>query len=558
MHSDSLPSPSSTSESLAALYEQIGDQGASLACIRHAIEMERQHGDAEDCDAEQTDSLTEAPSEAHQDDRFGFLWSGLGWGAGYGFLDLSRLRDRDVSRRPLLAIIVLTGLVIAWFLPAPEGLSPSAMHVLVTIVGLVALGFLDVLPNHILSMLLIAAWVVFGVVPADVAASGFASSTWFLLLASMAIGAAVARSGLLYRGAVELVRRLPASHPIRCLTLAALGVVLSPGMPDPAGRVMLATPLAQDIADTLRYPDRSQGSAGLALATYIGFGMMGALFLTGSTGGLIAYGLLPAEARAEMNWVKWFMSALPTFLILFVLTIGFVLIRYRPDGPDELPEATLALQGRVLGRMSRDEWSVLAVLGLLLIGFSTQALHGIGPAWLAVGAVGVLFLLGALDDGALRDGVNLGLLLYVGVILGFAAVFAHVQLDAWLVQNLTGLTGVIGGSAVVCLLVVIGLVAILSITLRPNPIALLLAVALFPTAASVGVHPWVVMFTAMLANNLWLYPQQNVLYQAAYFATGERAFSHEQARPLAFAYPAFVLVALLASIPFWRWMGLIG
>ncbi|MDF3043622.1 MAG: crp 3, partial [Thermomicrobiales bacterium] len=72
------------------------------------------------------------------------------------------------------------------------------------------------------------------------------------------------------------------------------------------------------------------------------------------------------------------------------------------------------------------------------------------------------------------------------------------------------------------------------------------------------VHPWIVMFTAMLANNLWLYPQQNVLYQAAYYATGERSFSHEQARPLAFAYPAFVIIALLASIPYWRWLGLIG
>jgi TRAP-type C4-dicarboxylate transport system permease large subunit len=212
----------------------------------------------------------------------------------------------------------------------------------------------------------------------------------------------------------------------------------------------------------------------------------------------------------------------------------------------------------VLGRLSRDEWSVIAILGLLLVGFSTQALHGIGPAWLAVAAVGLLYLLGAIDDAALRDGVNLGLLLYVGVILGFAAVFAHVGLDAWLVQRLTGLTGLIGGSAVVCLLIVMALVAILAITLRPNPIALLLAVALFPAAGSAGVHPWVVIFAAMLANNLWLYPQQNVLYQAAYFATGERSFSHEQARPLAFAYVAFVFVATLASIPFWKWLGLIS
>src|SRR5215217_8987707 len=118
---------------------------------------------------------------------------------------------------------------------------------------------------------------------------------------------------------------------------------------------------------------------------------------------------------------------------------------------------------------------------------------------------------GALDDAALRDGVNVGFLLYVGVILSFAGVFAHVGLDDWLVQSLTGLSGVIAGRPIVCLLLVAGMAAVISITLRPSPIVLLIAAALVPTATSAGVHPWVVMFTAMLANNLWLYPQQNVL-----------------------------------------------
>jgi CRP-like cAMP-binding protein/di/tricarboxylate transporter len=543
---------------LAALYEQIGDEGASLECLRHAMHLEHEHGSIFDCDSSEQQSLTEAPSDREQSRRFGLLRRGLGWGAGYGALIVSRIRNRALPVRPLLALGVLALVAVAWSLPVSAGLSAAGMHVLLTVGTLVLLGFLDVLPNHLLALVLIAVWVVMGIAPAEAAASGFASPTWFLLLASMAIGAAVARSGLLYRGAVELVRRLPASYRMRCLTLGALGVVLSPGMPDPAGRVMLATPLAQDISETLRYPERSQGSAGLALATYIGFGMLGPLFLTGSSGALIAYGLLPAEAREQIDWVHWFLAALPTCLILFALTIGFVLTRYRQDRPDDLPEATLALQGRVLGPISRNEWSVLIILGLLLAGFSTQALHGIAPAWLAVAAVAVLFLVGALDDAALRDGVNVGFLLYVGVILSFAGVFAHVGLDAWLVQSLTGLGGVIAGRPIVCLLLVAGLAAVLGITLRPSPIVLLIAAALVPAAASAGVHPWVVMFTAMLANNLWLYPQQNVLYQAAYFATGERSFSHEQARPLAFAYAAFVVIALLASIPYWHWLGLIA
>ncbi|MDP9359724.1 MAG: anion permease, partial [Chloroflexota bacterium] len=205
-----------------------------------------------------------------------------------------------------------------------------------------------------------------------------------------------------------------------------------------------------------------------------------------------------------------------------------------------------------------DEWSALGVLCALLVGFATQALHGVDPAWIAVAAVVLLFLLGPLNEATFEQDVNVGFMLYIGVILSFGQVFAHVGLDRWLAEQLGGVTGLIGGSAIRCLVVVAVLAALVGLALRPSPIVLLLGVALFPTAASAGVQPWVVMFTLIVANNLWLYPQQNVLYQAAYFATGEQAFSHQQARPLAFAYAGFVLVALLASIPYWRWLGLIA
>jgi di/tricarboxylate transporter len=164
--------------------------------------------------------------------------------------------------------------------------------------ALIALSFLDVLPDYVLGLLLIAAWVVTGTVPSNVAAAGFANPSWFLLLAAMAIGTAVERSGLLYRGAIGLVRRLPPSHVVRCLTLAGLGLFSALAIPSAPSRVMLAMPVAQDIADSLRQRSQSGGAAGLALATFVGFGMFGSLFLTGNPMGLIIYGMFPPEVRS--------------------------------------------------------------------------------------------------------------------------------------------------------------------------------------------------------------------------------------------------------------------
>ena len=550
------PTAAAYQRALAELHEQIGDADESLACLRRAMELEGRPPDA--CAEEAPRSLTDRPAGSHgdeQDDR----WGRAPEGTRPALLAavMAHVPSGSVALRPLLALVIAVVTALAWFLPPPFGLTPAALRVLVLVIALVVFGFLDVLPEYLIGLLIIAAWVVSGTLPPAVALAGYASSTWVLMVASMAIGAAVARSGLLYRGAIELVRRLPASHQARCLTLAGLGVLFSPGMPSVPGRVMLATPLAQDIADSLRYPDRSGGTAGLTLSTFVGFGMMGALFLTGTPMALIVHSLLPPEVQARMNWGAWFLAALPTHLVLFGLTMLFLLWRYRPAGADDLPVQTLALQQRVLGRLSRDEWSTLAVLGLLLVGFSTQAFHGLDPAWIAVAAVAVLFLLGALDDDAVKQGVNVSFLLYVGVILGFGQIFTHVELDRWLSQNATGLADLTRGSPFFFVLAVALAAALLGILLRPGPIGLLLALALFPTAGELGVNPWVVAITVLIAMNLWLYPQQNLLYLMAYYGTGERGFSHQQARPLAIAYTLFVVVAILASIPYWRWIGLI-
>ncbi len=542
-------------QALADLYERMGRHPQALACLRRAMELGGRGGGFSG-HLGATNIPTELPSGAAAE--------GLGQ---LGALTLAGARalaitaaasgtGRSLAARWGLAIAVLALVAVAWVAPPPADLSQAGARVLSLVIASLAFTFLAVVPDFLFGLLMVTAWVLSGTLPANVAASGFASSTWFLLLSSTAIGAAVARSGLLYRGAVEIVRRLPPSHIVRCLTLATLGVVFSPGMPNVLGRISLAVPLAQDIAESLRYPPRSGGSAGLTLATYLGFGLLGTLFLTGTALSLIVYGLFPPDVQARMTWGSWFLAALPAHLLIFATTTTFILLRYRPEGRDEVRAETIALQRQVLGRLSRDEWSVLIVTGALVIGFCSQSFHRLDPAWLAVAAVAALFVFGALDDATFRGGVNVSFLLYLGVILGLGEIFSYLELDGWLGQNLQGLATFSGGNSTVFVAAVALISAGLAIALRPGPISILLGLALYPTATSIGVNPWVVAMTILLSSNLWLYPQQNLGYLTAYYGAGERGFSHAQARPVAFVHAGSNFVAILASIPYWRWLGL--
>jgi CRP-like cAMP-binding protein/di/tricarboxylate transporter len=455
-----------------------------------------------------------------------------------------------------LGIVALTALI--WLLSPPLGLTVPGLRVLSGVVALLALGFLNLLPDYQLGLMLLAAWALCDVAPARVVAAGFATSTWFLLLAAMAIGVAVARSGLLYRVALEAVRRLPPSHAVRCAALTGFGTVFSPGMSSTSGRLTLSAPLAQDIAESLHFPPRSRGCAALGLAGYLGFGQLGSLFLTGSAPALVVYGLLPAETQARMGFGPWFVAALPAHLILGALTLAFLVWRYRPESGGYVSASTLAIQRGVLGGLSKQEWSAGVLTGLLLLCFVTQPLHGVNPAWLGVIVVGLLFLLGTLDEPSLRTGVNWGLLLYLGTVLGFGAVFTHVGLDHWLAVNLDGLSTLVGDDPGMFVLLSALVGAVVGIVLRAGPSSVVVSLALFPVAASIGVSAWVVGMVFLLTTTQFLFPQQSFYYLTAYYAAGQKSFSHAQARPVAIVYFLATFLAIAASIPFWRWLGLLG
>src|SRR5439155_26673326 len=68
----------------------------------------------------------------------------------------------------------------------------------------------NVFPDFAVGLALIAMWVLVGVARPQEAVAGFASMDWLFVLSVLGLAVAVARSGLLYRAGLILVRRFPA------------------------------------------------------------------------------------------------------------------------------------------------------------------------------------------------------------------------------------------------------------------------------------------------------------------------------------------------------------
>jgi CRP-like cAMP-binding protein/di/tricarboxylate transporter len=464
-------------------------------------------------------------------------------------------RRRFASPRAIWTFVALLPL-LGWGLSPPEGLEVAGWRVMLTLLSAAMLFAADALPDAVVALALLAVWVVSGLVSPRVALDGFASQAWLLVLAVLAVGVAVGNTGLLYRAALASLARARPGFAWRCATLGLVGVAVTPMLPNATSRVALAAPLVRELAEAIGYEPGSRAASGLGLAALVGFGQMSALFLTGSSAGLLVHGMLPPGVRGEFGFARWFVAALPLHLVLMALALVAVVALYRPPGAPAVAGDRLALQRAVLGPMRREEMLCLVVLLALITGFLTEPWHGVNGAWMGVGALVALAAGGVLDAGMLRSGVNWTFLVFFGVMISLAGVFAALGIDAWLALALAGPVRALAGSATVfCLALVVAGFA-LAFLVRWQAAAPLLTLVALPVAESAGVHPFLVGLIALVATQVWFLPYQSTVYLALYHGSGA-VFSHHAARSLALLWGPLVLLSVLAATPVWRAMGLL-
>jgi di/tricarboxylate transporter/CRP-like cAMP-binding protein len=454
----------------------------------------------------------------------------------------------------LISAIVLVG---TWPLPPPEGLSDRGWHALTTLVASLPLFAVEAVPDGIVALLLVAAWVIGGVTTPKIALGGFATTQWALVVSTLAVGVAIASSGLLYRMALWVVATSRGGYAGQVIGLGLAGMLVGPAAPNATSRVALVAPAVTELVDALGIRPYSRAAVGLAMIVLIGFGQVVALFLTSSTTSVLVYAVLPDATRASVNWGSWLARALPTHVLLFALLAAFILWRYRPRERTAVgAENRLALQQALLGPPSRQEWIAIAVTVFLLVGFSTQPLHHVDPAWIGVIALGILAATGVLTGGGL-GAVNWSFALLSGVLTSMSDVFTDTGLDTWLAGLATQLVGGLASTPVLFVAALTLLCFALSLVMRWQAVAPLLTISLAPVGLGAGIDPWVIGLIALMACNGFYLPYQSTAYLALYHGTNGRLFTHQQARPTAVAYGLITLLALCASVPFWKALGLV-
>ena len=527
------------------------------------------------------------------------------------------LVKEEAKRRIKLGCAAAGALVAAVLIatcPIP-GLSYQATAVLGILIMAIVWWITGVLPEFVTAVVMAVLFVVIAGISVGATFSTFASSTWWLLLSAFTLGVGMKTSGLMRRIALAIVRKFP--RTFRCQVIAQLvtGTVLGPLIPSLAVKGAMLAPLAMSIGDELGYERQGKRATGLFVAMLVGIRTVAPTIVSASVTGYALMATLPADVQEQFNMASWFVAALPWLVVVLALNYFLIMGMYGRgeasacDAVEDSPSGTVGAPGNAqsleqsslrcgtrfvgaakcadsrrdeaessavessrggtyegdskpipdgLGPLSAVEKRMLAIILVTVVLWATEPFHHISAMAVGLAALVFMFVLKVIDVPAFKSGVNWTSLLFIGIALGLGSVFAEAGLNDWVMQTCGPAFQALAGNPYL-LVLGIGVITVVLRFLIVSEVAYLnlLMAFLVPMAASVGVNPWVLGFSAYALVIAWFAKYQSPIYLAAFYAVDGKMAKHSELAKYCGVYLATCLVGLAVSVPYWQWMGLL-
>ncbi len=272
---------------------------------------------------------------------------------------------------PALYITLLAGALI-WFIPAPEGVSIRAWHLLAifvaTIVGFIAKPF----PMEAIAILALAAVPLTGTLTLKESLSGFGHPVLWLLMIAFFLSGGFVKMGLGARIAYCFIAAFGRRSLGLGYSLIVTDLLLAPAILSNTARTgAIVFPILRSIA-------RSYGSephdgtarrigAFLIQTSFQGTVITSAMFLTAMAANPLA-AELAAHFGVEITWGAWALAAAVPGLVSLAV-VPWVLYKTYPPEIRDTPEAAQIAIDRLaeMGRLKRREWIMLGTFTLLLL-----------------------------------------------------------------------------------------------------------------------------------------------------------------------------------------------
>lgn len=408
------------------------------------------------------------------------------------------------------------------------------------------------------SIFAILSILILNIAPPEVALVGFTDGSFYLALSIFGLSSLIVSSGLAFRMVLWMLRAVPVSPRWHAWSLFSIGTLLTPLLPSANGRIALMMPVLKDLIDSSNYKPGGRTSTYLFMSGFAGFTMLSTIFLSSKTIHFVIFGLLPQQVKERFSWGYWLLASLAAGA---VLVIGiFLLLEYYSRGKEDpgVTREQIKMQYRAFGPMSLPEWAALGGVMLFIVGISTESLHKIQLPWIGLMVLYATLAVGLLSPKQFRVSTDWTFLLYLGTLIGFVSTISYLGLDKEAAASLSFMGHYMKNQFWLFVIILSATVIVLRFFVPTNTAVAILASVLFPMAQALGVNPWVVGFILLMLSDIWFFP-----YQCTYYVQIESLVEKDPHLDTKTFYRfnavsnALRIVAVFASIPFWKWLGLL-
>ncbi len=327
--------------------------------------------------------------------------------------------------------------VALWFVPAPEGVEPAAMHLLAIFVATIAGLILKPLPMGAVAFLGICATAATGTLGITESLSGFANRVIWLIVLAFFISRGFIKTGLGARIAYVFVAILGKKTLGLGYGLVATDLVLAPAIPSNTARAGgVVFPILRSVArayDSVPEDGTARRvGAFLTKTAFQGTVITSAMFLTAMAANPLA-AQLAADFGIRITWTLWAVAALVPGLVSLI-AVPYILFKLYPPEVTETPEASDLARDKLrsMGSVSGAEWVMLATFVLLLVLWifgSTLSLHSTTTAMVGLA---VLLLANVLDwDDILAERGAWNTLVWFSALVMMASYLTRLGLIPW-------------------------------------------------------------------------------------------------------------------------------
>ncbi|CDZ29094.1 anion permease [Neorhizobium galegae] len=400
--------------------------------------------------------------------------------------------------KQIVAVIVLAFSAILIFL-AIDGLTMNMRLTLAVFVATITAWTILDLPDTPVALAGAALLPVVGAIDEDVLYRSLGNDIVWLMLAAFVVAGVLRQVGVIEQIIRRLLARLATVQGL-FWTVTLLIFATAFIIPSTSARAAMLAPVYLGLSAAI---DNARINRALALLFPSVILLSAGASLIGAGAHLVAAGMMERLSGQSPDFLHWIALAGPFSLLCSLLACA-VLLRFFLTREERA--MTIAPQGKrdMPTSLTRQQWTVLAITGAMILLFAAQPLHGIGMPLIGIAAALLLATerISGLALKAALKGVEWNLLLFLAGTLVIGEALIETGTANVLAERVVGLAGssiaawpalVIGFAAVVATL------SHLAITSRTARATVLIPALALPLAA-LGVDPLNLVMVVTLAS----------------------------------------------------------